>query len=170
MWKLKFTKFLILISFLIFVDCKHSPPPEPEEYQIVKNAYHSGHLTVVQSILSDRKKERDLTKEEQKLYLKSLFYLSEWKEFFKEWNQFETKTPDIVLYYFKAVVISREKPTIGIEEENLLLELLPVSPEACLLYLQWKGKKINPTQKKLFLAQSKQFDTFLSRIEKEIGD
>ncbi|MCW7461940.1 hypothetical protein [Leptospira limi] len=135
----------------------------------MKDAYNTGHLTVVQAILSDRKKERKLSIEEESLYLKSLFYLSEWNEFLAEWKDNEKKTPELIMYYFKVILLSREKKQVGVEEERQLLELMAVSPEACLLYLQWKEKQLKTKHKSLFLAQIKQFQNYLDRMNQEIA-
>ncbi|MCW7504786.1 hypothetical protein [Leptospira paudalimensis] len=141
---------------------------DPKEFQIIKDAYSTGHLTVVQAILSDRKKERNLSLEEESLYLKSLFYLSEWNEFLKEWEGFEKKTPELILYYFKVILLSKEKKHAGMEEEKQLLDLMAVSPEACLLYLEWNKKQVKSKHKSLFLAQSKQFQNYLDRMNQEL--
>ncbi|TGM47902.1 hypothetical protein EHQ92_08355 [Leptospira biflexa] len=159
---------ICLFGICFVLSCHKAEIDDPKEYQIVKNAYQSGHLTVVQAILMDRKKERELTTEETKLYFKSLFYLSEWREFFHEWDLLEAKPKELIFYYFKAILLSKDKRVVKRAEENALLELLSISPEACLLYLQWNGPKLKPNQKKIFLAQLKQFQTLIHRMDQEL--
>lgn len=161
--------FVVFVIFFSFLGCEKEPEVDLKEFQIVKDAYNTGHLTVVQAILSDRKKERKLSIEEESLYLKSLFYLSEWNAFLEEWKGFERKTPELILYYFKVILLSKEKKQIGEEEEKRLLELMAVSPEACLLYLQWNEKQVKTKHKSLFLAQIKQFQNYLDRMNQEIS-
>lgn len=159
---------LVFVSSYFFLHCKPNETFDPKEYKVVKEAYQSGHLTVVQVILKERKKERELSFEERKLFMKSLFYLSEWKDFFNEWKDLKEKTPELVLYYFKAINLSNENQQVNVSEEQSLVELMPISPEACLVYLQWKKNVRNPSQIKLFRAQTKQFKTLLDRMEKEL--
>ncbi|TGL74936.1 hypothetical protein [Leptospira levettii] len=161
--------YMVIVIIFFSFSCEKEQVIDPKEFQIVKDAYNTGHLTVVQAILSDRKKERKLSLEEENLYLKSLFYLSEWNEFLKEWNDTQKKTPELIMYYFKVILLSKEKIQVNLEEEKQLLELLVVSPEACLLYLQWNEKQIKTKHKSLFLAQSKQFQNYLNRMNQELS-
>ncbi|PJZ85379.1 hypothetical protein [Leptospira harrisiae] len=153
---------------VLFFQCSEKQIPVPSELKVLADAYHSGHLTVVSSILTDKKKERELLPLEEVLYTKTLFYLGDWKEFFSHWSELTYKTPELVLLYFKAVIVSKFPITISAEDESKLIELLPISPEACLLYLKLKNSKHPNQQKKLFLDQAKQFQTHLDRLEKEL--
>lgn len=160
---------IILIFILSFVRCSQATLSDSNELKILSEAYHSGHLTVVSSVLKEKKKEEKLLPAEDLLYSKSLFYLGDWKEFFIHWQEVSHKSPELVLLYFKAVFVSKLPVTISSEDESKLIELLPISPEACLLYLKLKTTKDPIRQKKLFLAQWKQFQTQLDRLEKELG-
>lgn len=160
---------IILIVIFSFVRCSQATLSDSNELKILSEAYHSGHLTVVSSVLKEKKKEEKLLPAEDLLYSKSLFYLGDWKEFFIHWQEVSHKSPELVLLYFKAVFVSKLPVTISSEDESKLIELLPISPEACLLYLKLETTKDPIRQKKLFLAQWKQFQTQLDRLEKELG-
>ncbi|PKA11482.1 hypothetical protein CH372_14175 [Leptospira meyeri] len=159
----------ILLSVFIFIRCSQVAIPESNDLKVLSEAYLAGHLTVVSSILREKKKEQKLLPSEELLYCKSLFYLGDWKEFFAHWSEVSYKTPELILLYFKAVLVSKFPVTISSEDESRLIELLTISPEACLLYLKLKNTKDPTKQKKLFLAQWKQFQTHLNRLEKELG-
>ncbi|TGL17803.1 hypothetical protein EHQ47_18900 [Leptospira bourretii] len=160
----------ILFAILSFVRCSQATLSDSNELKVLSEAYHSGHLTVVSSVLKEKKKEEKLLPAEDLLYSKSLFYLGDWKEFFIHWIEVSQKPPELVLLYFKAVLVSKLPVTISSEDESKLIELLPISPEACLLYLKLKNTKDPIKQKKLFWAQWKQFQTHLDRLEKELGE
>lgn len=161
-----------VLRFLLFFSCLFGCHPnlqvDRNELKLIQDAYQSGNLTVVEAILRDRKKERGLSLEETKLFLKSLFYLNEWEDFFSEWEKTNEKPPELVLYYFKAILSSKVKREATASEINDLLVLLPVSPEACLLYLRSNDSKITKFQKQILLAQSKQFQTYLDILQKEL--
>lgn len=160
---------IFYLLFLLLLQCSPSSSPEKNDLKILSEAFFAGHLTVVRSSLEDIKKERELSKEEEVLYSKSLFYLGEWKEFFFHWTGVPDKTPELILLYFKAVLVSQLPVTVSPEDESKLIELLAVSPEACLLYLKFNKIKTKEKQRKLFLAQWKQFQTQVDRLQKELG-
>ncbi|WP_244932490.1 hypothetical protein [Leptospira yanagawae] len=159
-------------SILLFgsqITCHRGEPSETKEYQILKDAYLSGHLTVVRSILAGKSKERGLHPKESILYLKSLFYLKEWKEFFLVWKDSNIHPPELVLLYFKVLLLVGEDENVNEAELNQLMDLVMVSPEAILLYLRVKNHKISVSEKKLFLAQVNAFRNTLDVLEKELN-
>ncbi|MBM9590043.1 hypothetical protein JWG41_06275 [Leptospira sp. 201903075] len=166
---MKTNAICILLAVIVF-GCSLSSTSDKNEFKILTEAFRAGHLTVVSSLLKETKHRREFTEEEGILYTKTLFYLGEWKEFFSFWSQLERKTPELVLLYFKAVLISNERVSVLKEEETKLLELVPLSPEACLLYLKIHQERLPKKQKKLFLAQRKQFQTLIDRLDKELGE
>lgn len=166
---MKINTIYILLAVIVF-GCSPASAPEKNKFKILSEAFRAGHLTVVSSILKETKRRREFTEEEGVLYTKTLFYLGEWKEFFSFWSQLERKTPELVLLYFKAVLVSKERVSVSKEEETKLLELIPLSPEACLLYLKIHQERLPNQQKKLFLAQRKQFQTLIDRLDKELGE
>lgn len=158
------------LLFFPFLHCSRSSPTHANDFKILSDAFHAGHLTVVRSRLVEIKNDRDLTKEEVALYAKTLFYLGEWKEFFAHWAGVSHKTPELILLYFKAVFVSSLPVIVSAEDESKLIELLSVSPEACLLYLKLNQSKWQGKQRKLFLAQWKQFQTQVDRLQKQLGE
>ncbi len=161
-------KIVSVLFVILFPYCSPTSEFNSTDYKIITEAYHSGHLTIVSSILKEIRNEREFSQEEAILYSKTLFYLGEWREFFKNWPRIPNKTPEMILLYFKAVLISKLPIIVSPEDESNLLALLPVSPEACLLYLKLKKSKHPHKQKKIFLAQWKQFQTQIDRLNKEL--
>ncbi|TGL69843.1 hypothetical protein [Leptospira jelokensis] len=148
--------------------CHNDETLDQKDYRILKDAYFSGHLTVVRSILEGKFKEKGLDPKETILYLKSLFYLKDWKEFFLVWKESKIQSPEMVLLYFKAMLLVKQDETVKETELTQLMDLVMVSPEAILLYLRVKKHKINTNEKKLFLAQVKGFRNTLDVLEKEL--
>ncbi|EOQ95886.1 hypothetical protein LEP1GSC195_2322 [Leptospira wolbachii serovar Codice str. CDC] len=162
------TSYILMILFCVY--CSPPSSSEKNEYKILTEAYRAGHLTVVSSIFKEIRGKRKFTEEEEVLYTKTLFYSGEWKEFFKHWSEVSVKTPEMVLFYFKAVLLAKTPISVSSSDESKLIELLPVSPEACLLYLKFIKNKHTNKEKKLFLAQWKQFQTQADRLRKELGE
>ncbi|MCW7493885.1 hypothetical protein ND861_14790 [Leptospira sp. 2 VSF19] len=162
-------RYTLMLAIFVYLSCA-KPSPDQSEIKILKDAYRSGHLAVVMSILKEIQDKRSFVGEEEVLFAKTLFYQGNWKEFFSFWDSVQNKTPEIVLLYFKAVLISKEPVPVSTNDEFKLVELLPVSPEACLLYLKFTKDKNKIHEKKLFLAQSKQFQTHLDRLHLELGE
>lgn len=162
--------FVVCWLFFLFLHCSQSSPPHSKDLKILSDAFRAGHLAVVKSRLVEIRNDRELTKEEVALYTKTLFYLGEWKEFFVHWPEVSHKTPELILLYFKALLVSPLPVNVSVEDESKLIELLAVSPEACLLYLKLNQSKKQGKQRKLFLAQWKQFQTQVDRLQKQLGD
>ncbi|TGK87450.1 hypothetical protein EHQ24_02665 [Leptospira noumeaensis] len=163
-------KWLYVVLVFSILNCLKNSESEKKNSKILRDAFHNGQLSFVQTILQEIKEERELTEEESLFYFKTLFYSGKWKEFFSLWTQINTKTPEIVLLYFKAVLISKQPVLVSTEDEKKLLDLLPISPEACLLYLKYQKKGTSSKQKKLFLAQGKLFQTHIDRLGIELGE
>ncbi|MCW7470145.1 hypothetical protein [Leptospira kanakyensis] len=164
------TKWFYILLVFSALNCSKNNESEKKNFKILRDAFHNGQLSFVQTILLEIKEERELTEEESLFYFKTLFYSGKWKELFLHWTQIHTKTPEMVLLYFKAVLISKESVLVSPEDEKKLLELLPISPEACLLYLKFQKKGTSSKQKKLFLAQGKLFQTHIDRLVNELGE
>lgn len=162
-------RYSMILVVLVSLSCSKQVS-DRSELKILKEAYRSGHLTVVNSILKDIQKNRKFVSEEEVLFAKTLFYQGNWSEFFSHWNSIQNKTPEIVLLYFKAVILSKTQVTVSANDESRLVDLLTVSPEACLLYLKFTKHKDRIHEKKLLLAQGKQFQTHLDRLQKELGE
>ncbi|PJZ44771.1 hypothetical protein [Leptospira brenneri] len=165
--KSKLVNFLFVFSLGF---CSEGSESEKKDFKVLSEAFRLGHISFVNSILKEKKEERELTERELTIYFKTLFYSGQWKELFSEWSFVKHKPPEMVLLYFKALLLSKEAISVSQEDEVKLLELLPVSPEACLLYLKIYKKKTPSNQKKIFSAQSKQFQTHLDRLHKELGE
>ncbi|TGL87866.1 hypothetical protein EHQ68_00455 [Leptospira congkakensis] len=163
-------KLISLFALLSLLGCSESSESGKKDFKVLSDAFRSGHLTIVKSILSEKKESTDLSEDELFIYLKTLFYSGDWKDFFIIWSELKHKTPEMVLLYFKAVLLSKEKIVISEEDEKKLFELVSVSPEACLLLLRIQNGKTSTKQKQLFLAQTKHFQTHLDRLQKEMGD
>lgn len=161
--------FSLIFMIITCLSCFNSPN-DKKEINLLTEAYRSGHLTVVSSMLKEIQENRKFTNEEEVLYIKTLFYQANWKDFFSHWVSVQNKTPELVLLYFKAVLLSKTPVAVSSEDESKLIELLSVSPEACLLYIKFTKNKNRLQEKKLILAQGKQFQTHLDRLIKELGE
>lgn len=166
--KVPMIRWILFLLISVTISCSQQEKSDPKEFQILKEAYLTGHLTVVRSILEEKFKESDLNPKETILYLKTLFYLKAWNEFLNVWKQSEFKSPELILLYYKVYLLGGQDSNQKDEELGHLLDLIIVSPEAMLLYLRLQNYQISHSEKKLFLAQVKGFRNSLDVLQKEL--